>query len=406
MGISRRLPTAALVVGYVLIGASAQSEAQKGEVTLLGLWPFTGPYADSGPLLDTGAKLALEEVNYEVAGYTIKYITRDSETKAGSATRRVEEAIASEDVKFIIGPWSSGVALAVSEVAKNRKVLHYFSGATEDISGKRCHRYSFQWAANAWTATDAVLSGFKKVNPDAKKIYLFVVDYTFGWTLQKYVENLAPKYGLEVIGVDRHPLGNREFSSFITKAMAKNPDAIYMINFGLDAISAVRQLYNFGFTPRKTVIMSWSSGVEELVQLSPEVRENLVFGTNFYFLIGTPIANAFVERYQARNEDGLPPGYAPGAGYALTRMVIRGIEKAGSGNVEDVVRALEGYQGSGLVGDFHVEAHNHQTVRPFYVLKAKKQDEMQHELDFARMIHSSAEAQPREINECRDIGSF
>ena len=102
----------------------------------------------------------------------------------------------------------------------------------------------------------------------------------------------------------------------------------------------------------------------------------------------------------------MPPGYAPGAGYALTRMVIRGIEKAGSGNVEDVVRALEGYQGSGLVGDFHVEAHNHQTVRPFYVLEAKKPDEMRHELDFARMIHSSAEAQPREINECRDIGSF
>ena len=32
--------------------------------------------------------------------------------------------------------------------------------------------------------------------------------------------------------------------------MSKNPDAVYMINFGLDAISAVRQLNNFGFTPK------------------------------------------------------------------------------------------------------------------------------------------------------------
>ena len=60
----------------------------------------------------------------------------------------------------------------------------------------------------------------------------FLVDYAFGWTLQKYVENLAGKYGLEVVGVDRHPLGHREYSTFITKAMSKKPDAIYMINFG------------------------------------------------------------------------------------------------------------------------------------------------------------------------------
>ena len=78
--------------------------------------------------------------------------------------------------------------------------------------------------------------------------------------LQKYVESLAPKYGLEVVGVDRHPLGHREYSTFITKAMSKNPDAVYMINFGLDAISAVRQLNNFGFTPKKAsnyVLVFW-----------------------------------------------------------------------------------------------------------------------------------------------------
>lgn len=408
MSTTRRLfaATLALAVGGVLVGWPAASQAQQKEVTLLGLWPFTGPYADIGPLMDAGAKIALEEVNYEVAGIKIKYTTRDSETKAGAATRRVEEAIASEDAKFIVGPWSSGVALAVGEVAKNRKVLHYFSGGTEDISGKRCHRYAFQWAANAWTAMDAVLSAFKKQNPEAKTIYLFVVDYAFGWSLQKYVENLAPKHGLKVVGVDRHPLGNREYSSYITKAMAKNPDAIYMINFGLDAISAARQIYNFGFTPKKPLILSWSSGVEELVQLSPEIRENLIFGTNFYFQIGTPVADAFVKRYEATSKDGLPPGYAPGAAYGLTRMVLNGIKKAGSANVEDVIKALEGYEGNDLVGNLKVEARNHQTVRPYFVLKAKKKSEMKHKLDFAEMILTSAKAQPREINECKDIGGF
>ena len=65
------------------------------------------------------------------------------------------------------------------------------------------------------------LKYLKKANPDAKKIYLFVVDYAFGWTLQKYVESLAPKYGLEVVGVDRHPLGHREYSTLLQKLCQK-----------------------------------------------------------------------------------------------------------------------------------------------------------------------------------------
>ena len=264
------IAVAAIAAGGILAAVAGQATPASAKgVKILGLWPMSDPYADLGPLLNRGAEIALDEVGHKINGEKIDYITRDSATKAGIAARRVQGAIDSDHVQYVIGPWSSGVALAVTEVTKKNKIAYYFSGGTEDISGKRCNRYAFQWAANAWTAMDADLKIFKKAHPKAKTLYLFVVDYSFGWTLQKYVEELAPKYGLKVVGVDRQPLGTRDFSSFITKAEAKNPDAIYMINFGLDAISAVRQLYNFGFTPKKPVVMSWSSGVEELDARDP-----------------------------------------------------------------------------------------------------------------------------------------
>ena len=142
----------------------------KDTVNILGIYPFSGPYADSGELQAKGALVALEEVGYKINGKKIKYITRDSETKASVAARRVQEAIDSEDIDFVVGPWSSGVALAITEVAKKNKVMYYFSGGTEDISGKKCHKYAFMWAANAWTAMDANLKIFKKAHPNAKKI--------------------------------------------------------------------------------------------------------------------------------------------------------------------------------------------------------------------------------------------
>jgi branched-chain amino acid transport system substrate-binding protein len=387
-----------------LVGGS-KAVAASDEVTILGLWPFSGPYADVGPLLDRGAKVALEEAGYKAAGKKIKYITRDSETKAGTAARRVQEAVEGEGAQFVAGPWSSGVGLAVAEVALKNKVMHLFSGGTEDISGKRCNRYAFQWAANPWTAMEANLRMFKKNNPSAQSIYLFVADYAFGWSLQKYVEQLAPKYGLKVAGADRHPLGHREFSSYITKAVAANPDAIFMINFGTDAVTALRQIYNFGFTPKKPVIMSWSSGTEELVQLDPEMRANLQVGTNYYWTIDNAQNKKFVEEYE-KASNGVAPGYAPAAGYGMMKSILIGIESAKSTEPQKAIQALETFKGDTFVGPTTVNAKTHQIERPYFILKTKPKDQMKNENDLAEIIDVSAKPQPPELNECKDIGGF
>ncbi len=383
---------------------STFASAQPKEVTMLGIWPFTGPFSDVGPVLENGMKLALEGWNYKVIGRPIKYVNRDSETKAGAATRRSEEAIDTEKAQFIIGPWSSGVALAVSEVAKRRKVLHYFSGGTEDISGARCHRYSFQWAANPYTAMKTVMDSFMKFHPNAKRWYLFVVDYAFGWSVEKYLRMAGKAHGIEFIARDYHALGEREFSGLVTKAAGAKPDVVCLINFGLDAIQGVRESYNFGLLPKIPVIMSWSAGVEELAHLKPEMRENLWVGTNFYYTVDTPVAREFAKRYRAKH--GTPPGYAPGAAYGMTRILLRAMERAKSTDPQAVIKAMEGWEFEDLLGKMKIEAHNHQTLRPYFFLKCKKKAEMKDEWDFADIVATGDNPQPRELNQCKDLGSY
>src|SRR5262244_4530436 len=113
----REVLAGSVAAAATAIGVPTVLRAQQKDVVMLGLWSFTGAFADVGPVLDRGMKLALDERSMKIQGKTIKYITRDDETKAGSATRRAEEAIDADGVKYIIGPWSSGVALAVSVVA-------------------------------------------------------------------------------------------------------------------------------------------------------------------------------------------------------------------------------------------------------------------------------------------------
>src|SRR6058998_1543196 len=387
---------AALGVGFPTV-----LRAQPKDVVMLGLWSFTGAFSDVGPVLDRGMKLALEERGMKVQGKTIKYITRDDETKAGSATRRAEEAVDSDGAKFIIGPWSSGVALAVSEVAKRKKVFHYFSGGTEDISGARCHRYSFQWAASPYTAAKTVVDTFMQANPRAKRWHLLVADYAFGWSVEKYVKEVGKAHGIEFVGADRHPLGEREFSNYVQKAAANRPDVVAMINFGGDAVAGAREIFNFGLTPRLPLIMTWSSGVEELIQLAPEIRENLWVGSNFYYTADTPVAKSFVKSYQAKF--GTPPGYAPSAAYSMTRLMLAGFDKAKSSEVEAVIKALEGIEVNDLLGRMRVDPATHQTLRPYFFLRCKTKAQMKEELDLATVIATGDTPLPKEYAACKDI---
>ncbi len=386
------------------LGFPAVVRAQAKEVVMLGLWPFTGAFSDVGPVLDRGMRMALDERGMKIQGKPIRYVTRDSETKAGAATRRAEEASDSEGVRYIIGPWSSGVALAVSEVAKRKKVLHYFSGGTEDISGARCHRYSFQWAASPYTAAKTVADNFMKANPKAKRWHLLVADYAFGWSVEKYIKEVGKAHGLEFVGADRHPLGEREFSNYVTKAAGNRPDVVAMINFGLDAVTAAREIFNFGLAPKIPLIMTWSSGVEELVQLAPEIRENLWVGSNFYYTVDTPVAREFVKNYQAKY--GSPPGYAPAAAYGMSRMVFHGMDKAKSTEAPDVIRALEGIEVNDLVGRMRVDPRTHQTLRPYFFMRCKPKAAMKHPMDFADIIATGDTPLPPEYSACKDIGSL
>jgi branched-chain amino acid transport system substrate-binding protein len=386
------------------LGFPAIIRAQSKEIVILGLWDQTGAFADVGPINDRGMKMALEERNMQILGRPIKYITRDGATQAGTSTRRTEEAVDGDGAKFVVGPWSSGVALAVSEVAKRKKVLHIFSGGTEDISGARCHRYSFQWAASPYTAAKTVVDNFMKANPKAKRWHLLVADYAFGWSVEKYIKEVGKAHGLEFVGADRHPLGEREFSNYVQKAAANRPDAVAMINFGGDAVAGAREIFNFGLTPKVPLIMTWSSGVEELVQLTPEIRQNCWVGSNFYYTADTPVAKEFVKNYSARF--GNPPGYAPSASYSMTRLLLAGFDKAKSAEVQDVVRALEGIEVNDIVGRMRMDAATHQNIRPYFFMRCKQKAQMKHETDFADIIATGDAPLPKEYGACKDIGPF
>ena len=106
------------------------------------------------------------------------------------------------------------------------------------------------------------------------------------------------------------------------------------------------------------------------MQLTPEIRENIWVGSNFYYTADTPVAKKFVENYQAKF--GNPPGYAPSAAYGMTRIMLAGFDKAKSVEVQRRHQGARGHRGRrsrraacGWI------AKTHQTLRPYFFMRCK-----------------------------------
>ena len=113
---------------------------------------------------------------------------------------------------------------------------------------------------------------------------------------------------------------------------------------------------------------------------------------------------AFVARYQKKYNS--VPAYAAAYGYDSFRTILLAMERAKSTSVQDVIRALEGMKFEGVLGATTIDPNTHQTVRPYFVVKVKPAAQMKTADDFADIVHTGSDAQPKEMNECKGLGPF
>ncbi|MCC2109355.1 MAG: ABC transporter substrate-binding protein, partial [Hyphomicrobiales bacterium] len=121
--------------------ASAQAPIRIGEVNSYKAFAaFLEPYK-------RGMELAVEQVNAAggVAGRKIEVIARDDNANPGDAVRMAEELVSAEKVDLIAGGFLSHIGVALSDFAKQRKVVYLASEPlTDKIVWQGGNRYTFR----------------------------------------------------------------------------------------------------------------------------------------------------------------------------------------------------------------------------------------------------------------------
>ena len=298
--------------------------------------PLTGTYGAYGKNELIGCQLALEEINAKggILGRPVELVVEDSTSgDAGTAVQKARKLIDSDKVDFLLGNVNSALALAMAQVSNEKGVLHVVPGGhTDAVTGATCHWNVFRVCNTTQMEANAVASAL--VKEYGKKFYYITPDYAFGHTLEAGMVKAIGALGGERVGGDLAPLGSVDFSAYLIKAQAANPDVIIFLTQGDDMLNALKQAAQFGLQ-NKVHLAGAQQEMEPLEGLPPEARVGTWVMEWYWNQPGVPHVAEFVDAIKKRT--GRVPtarnwfGYVSGwtcAHAAISAKSLKAVEMA------------------------------------------------------------------------------
>lgn len=383
------LKVGGLLAASPFLGACAgglrdESSSDGEEVVLLGLMePFTGAYAASGAAERDGAKLAADEINEAggILGREIKIVSRDTATEPDVGARGVRELIQQENVDIVVGGVSSAVGLAMSEACFQLGVPIVLSGTHDDaITGSAANKTTFRFTTQSTMVARAVAPVIAEKG--GNKWFFITADYAYGIGAEKAMESELEKLGGSVVGAEHTPLGATDFSAQLTKARGSGADALVLVLYGADLITATKQFYEFGLDDQ-LYLGGHLNGLEMAVGIGPGLTG--VYGGPWNGDIDVAASQDFFKKIQERT--GEAANWRHYTGYMAAREALQGIDRAGTTAAADVVAALEGAEFDSFKDEQAFwRDWDHQAMHGPVVFEGIPEDEWEYENQYFRTL--------------------
>jgi branched-chain amino acid transport system substrate-binding protein len=360
--------------------------------------PMSGPFAANGKYADLGMKLAIDQYG-KVLGQPLAYATLDTEGKPATAVRRVQEIAQQKNARYFAGGILSSEALAMGKEAEKADGIFITTAGADELTGKDCNSATFRWSVPTFGAIEQTVRPLIQTMPKAKRWYTITPQYVFGDGLLSAAKAIFKEKGIEHVGNSYHSLNEKEFSGYLTNAVAAKPDVLLILNFGSQSSDTLRQAVSFGMKNNCTILMAWASGLEQFEALGPDICEGVYFGAQYWHAIDTPLNHELVKRVNATYKSN--PNYSLAGSYICTKILLDGIVKAGTADPKKVVAALEGMKYAGLTGPEEIRAGDHQVLKNYYLLKGKAKSKMKDKDDYADIVSSGQSFLPLDKTQCK-----
>ena len=379
MNLKARLPLLGMTAIALVMASGVQ--AQDDEPIRIGAaYPLTGPAVTNGVLAALGHDMIIDKINAEggILGRRVESFTRDSKGTPADATAAARDLITLDNVDFIVGGFTSGEGLAISEVALQEEVIYIAAiPKTIQMSEDNFHKYMFRAAAN--TNTEGGSAAIIMNELGVKRICTMLLDYSYGHDLmkgfKKHLERLDPE--AEIVTEVWPALNVSDYTPYITEVMNSDCTGVFSGIWGGLFIPFAKQANSFGlFDQKEHFVAAGEAGSQEIIE---ELGDDMPTGiwTNSYevwYFPDTEAHNEYVEELRTRLDNPYPPSW-PITGYMAVQALAAGIEAAGTTDTEAVIAALEGLTYESAIGPQTIRASDHQANRGQFWGQVAESDE-------------------------------
>jgi branched-chain amino acid transport system substrate-binding protein len=263
--------------------------------------------------------------------------------------------------------------VAVGNLGKEHKVLINGGFATtKRLTGEAGHDYVAR--ANLSTVEiGRVMAQHLKSRPDIKRIAVIAPDYEYGQHFAAdFIAGLkVARPDITVVRTEMHKLGATDFGPHVTALQAQPVDLVVGGMFGADLVNFLRSARDFGLFGDKTQFFTHGLDLAKMGALKDSLPPNTM-GTVWYpfYAINTPKSKAFTAEIEKRMKT-YPTGSTT-VGYVAGKMLVEGMRKAGTDDVEAVRKALGTVSFEGPTGMTKIRACDNMALYNFYVGTVKR----------------------------------
>jgi branched-chain amino acid transport system substrate-binding protein len=375
----------ACVSAIALLSGAAHAEISGNAIKIGVMNDQSGLYADlAGQGSVEAARMAVEDFGGSVDGAPIEVLSADHQNKPDVGSNIVREWIDVQGVDVVVDVPTSSVALAVTEITREKNKVFLVSGAaTTELTGAACSPTTIHWTYDTYAL--AVGTGRAMVQEGGDSWFFITADYAFGHQLEEDTSRVVQEAGGQVLGSVRHPLSTADFSSYLLQAQGSGAKVIGLANAGTDTTNAIKQANEFGITQAGQQIASLLMFLSDVNALGLEVAQGLVLTTGFYWDMNDE-TRAWSERFNERA--GQMPTMVQAGVYSAVMHYLNAIKAAGSDEAPAVVEQMKATP----VNDFFAKngtiRDDGRMVHDMYLARVKTPDESKGAWDYYKILRT------------------
>ena len=359
---------AALLTAGALLSVNPALSQQQGKIKVGLMLPYTGTYAALGTAITNGFKLAIAENGGKLGGREIEYFVVDDESDPAKAPDNANKLIKRDQVDVLVGTVHSGVALAMSKVARDNNTLLIIPNAgADEITGPLCAANVFR---SSFSNSQFGIAMGKVMAEQTKKTAVTLTwKYAAGDESVGGFKESFEAGGGKVIKELSLPFPQVEFQSYLTEIAALKPDVVYVFFAGGGAVKFVKDYAAAGLN--KTIPLVGAGFLTDgTLEAQGDAAQGLLTTLHYGDGLNIPKNNAFRAAY-TKAFAFAPDVYAV-QGYDAAQLLIAGVNavKGDLSKRADLVKAIEIAKIESPRGSFAL-TRSHNPIHDIYLRKVE-----------------------------------